>query len=168
MFTTTIEPLQNVVDAINKDLDKYTEHLRNNAMRAGVTAAGVPLKAAFANFASRYRGKGPATRRLRGTNIVVARPHLADSIQNKVWRSQSGNALINFIGPVALEVPHAHWFGKKAPTNRRTRDGQNRGTHLSKKGGPADLIGKTQSAAMQAAVSEFERVVKERLESFSP
>ena len=166
MYTSTIDLVDSVVRPLNVMLDKFSDHVRNNAIRAGVVAAGKPMAAKFSQLAERFVGSKPPTRRLRGTNIEVSRPHLKDSIKTKVWRIPDGTGFINFIGPMAIEVPHAKWFGIKAPTNRHTKAGRYTGTHLSHKGGPANMLQRAFEGSIHEATAAFTQTVKSKIESF--
>lgn len=147
-------------------LNRFGDHLKNNALRAGAVAAGKPIKNILTQLASRYVGDKVPTRTVRGTNVKIARPHLKDAMISKVWRMPDGSGYINYVGPMAIEVPHAHWFGDKAPTNRYTRAGYYRGTHLSHKGGPARIFSRTEKATESAALAEFNTAVARKIEEF--
>lgn len=159
------------IRALHSTMDRLSDNLQNQVIRAGVQAAGEPIRATFTQLASRYRGKDPPTRTLRGTNIKVSRPHMNESIITKLWKIPDGTGYFIFVGPVSIEVPHAKWFGDKAPTNRYTKTGKFRGTHLSGKGpravggGPAHLLTRTVSQSMSAAVSAAAQAMEQKINS---
>lgn len=169
MYKSKIDIADEFIKPLNNILNKFNQHLRNQAIRAGVVAAGKPMLMGFRTLASKYVSTNTSpTRKVRGSNSVVPRPHLKDAITNKVWKVPNGNGYINIIGPVSVQVPHAHWFGDKAPTDRRTKLGYNRGTHLSRKGGPARLLSRTFDLTIEMATSAFASEVKQKIDSFTP
>lgn len=161
---------RNLITALNR----FGNHLKLNALRAGAVAAGKPIKNVLTQLASRYTKFSEAnpTIRIKGTGVEIARPHLKDAMISKVWRMPDGSGYINYVGPVSVQVPHAHWFGDKAPTNRYTRTGEYRGTHLggtkpgSVGGGPARIFSKTEKATESAALAEFKETVARKIQEF--
>lgn len=173
MFKSNTDVVNQVMNRVNPVLDRFTAHIRNQAIKAGVTAAAVPLQQVMAALASRYRSDDPTpTRTIRGTGIKVSRPHFADSINKKVWRIPGGNGYIAIVGPTAVEIPHAHFFGDTAPTDRYTKLGQYRGTHLGGTGpkakgtGPAMILSQTWNLALPEATQAMENVIREKIETF--
>lgn len=160
MFRSNSEPIDSALQQLNKELNRFTEHLRFQAIRAGIVAAGQPIKSLFTQLASAHVGTKAPTRRLHGTNIVVARPRLKDSITNKVWRMPDGTGYVNYVGPVSIEVPHAHWF-ERGPKNRYTKAGAFRGSMPD-----YHLLSRTYSGSINQAVTAFESTVKQKMESF--
>lgn len=164
MFRSTVSSVDQVVQQLNGQLNRYTEHLRNQAIRAGVVAAGEPMKEMMTSIlrSTLKAGKEPPTRRISGTNITIARPHLRDSVTNKVWRIPGGNGYINYIGPISIQVPHAIWF-ERGTAMRQTRGGRNRGRIP-----PFLILTRSYQASINQAISAFETTVKNKLASFTP
>lgn len=157
------------IDKFGPVLDALGFKLKNEVLRAGVVAACKPMKDSFRSLLSNYYKPGATKGTIRGTN--VPRRHYRDAIEIKVWKMPSGAGFIGYVGAASGEIPHAHWFGPKAPTDRFTKAGQYRGTHLSGKykgatgGGPADLLPKVIAMSKPAMKLAAEQAMAEKMES---
>lgn len=162
MYRSSVEAVDGIIRPLNAALNQFQTHFRNQAVRAGVVAAGEPIKRMMEQVIrfNTKPGKEPPIRRIRGTNITVSRPHLRDSITNKVWKIPDSNGYINYIGPISVQVPHAHWF-ERGTAVRYTRAGAYRGRM------PAYFVlTRTYQASMNQALSAMEAALKAKMESF--
>lgn len=148
-------------------LNRFGEFLKNQAIRAGVVSAVKPIEQKLTQLASRYVQDKEPTRHIRGTNIVISRPHLRDAMTTKIWKIPDGSGYVGYAGPVSVLVPHAHWFGDRAPTNRYTKAGKFRGTHLSHKGGPARIFSRAESESLPQAIDNFNTTVTAKINSYN-
>jgi hypothetical protein len=160
MYSSRVQSVNDIVQPLNRMLDQFSAHLRNQAIRAGVVAACMPIEATFKRLAAEHVGQGTPTRHIRGTNIEVARRHMKDAISHKIWRVPNGNGYIGFIGPVSVEVPHSHWF-ERGPKNRQTKAGEWRGSMQD-----YHLLSRTFSSSIAQAERAFEAVVIQKIASF--
>lgn len=152
------------VNSLITQLNRFGDHLKNVAIRAGAVAAGKPLQQKMTQLVSRFVGKGEALITIKG--VKVPRLRLSQSIIVKVWRIPDGSGYVTYTGPVSVQVPHAHWFGDRAPANRYTKAGKYTGTHLSHKGGPARVFSRTEQEAGQAGLDAALNTIGKKLEEF--
>lgn len=160
MFGSKYQPVSDIMQPINKDLNRFAEFIRFKVIKAGVTAAAKPIEQKFTALAGTHRGTAPAMRKLRGQDVYVPRPRFADSIRSKVWRMPDKSGYIAFVGPISKEVPHAHWF-EKGTARRYTRTGAYRGVIP-----PYFILSRTYTGSIDMAVSAFQSVVKSQIENY--
>lgn len=145
--------LPEVVKETNAKLSSIASDIQNKFIRKGIVEAGQIQRQALAQNLAPYRGTKPAVGKLRGSRTYVSRPRLASSVQLKIWRSPSGGYMA-ISGPVAIEVPHGHWF-ERGTKRRETKTGQNRGVMFSRRGGPPFAFSRAFQATQERVVSAF-------------
>lgn len=127
MFTSSVRFDDSGLQNIHKELDKLSSDLTNKAIRPAVVNACKPIERAYQSQANLHRSSlNPPQRRLRGTNIYVDRPHLADAAATKIWRIPDGTGYVGIVGPQSVVVPHYHLV-ESGTGPRYTKSGAYRG-----------------------------------------
>lgn len=151
------------IDQFVNQLHRFGDHLKNQVVRAGAVAAARPMQQKLTQLASRFVGTKEPTITIKGVKRIRLR--LSTSMITKIWKIPDGTGYMALAGPVSVEVPHAHWFGDRAPTNRFTKAGKYTGTHLSHRGGPARIFSRaeaeSQGEAIDKAITAMSRKVGE-------
>lgn len=109
MFQSSIKFDDSGIQSVHKELDNLATDLQNKAIKPAVAAACKPIERTYASLVKRSKLVAP-TRRLRGTNVYVDRPHLKDSTATKIWRIPDGSGYVGIVGPRSVVVPHYHLY----------------------------------------------------------
>ena len=161
MFTTTFEIPPEELTKLNNELDKFSEHIRFVAIRAGANAAAKPFHSAFQRSAAARSKREPPLRRDRSTGQYIIRPHLADSITSKVWRIPDGTGYMVYIGPMSKEEPHAHLL-EEGTAPRFHKSG-----HFTGSGPAKHILAIAYTNAKNAAGAAFAETVQSKLAAYA-
>jgi hypothetical protein len=154
------------IDQFVRDINKFGDHLKNQVVRAGAVAASKPMRDKLTQLASRFVGTKEPTITIKGVKRIRLR--LSTSMITKIWKIPDGTGYMALAGPVSVEVPHAHWFGRHAPQNRQHKSGRKTGTHLGKKlGRPADIFNRAEAESQAEAIDKAIDAMAKKIQEFN-
>lgn len=159
MFEAADTNIAQALQRVNTGLSRLADDIRNRVLRKGIKAAGDIQRATLTSLLAPYVGTETPLRKIRGTNIYVTRPRLSQSVTLKIWRSPSGGFMA-IAGPVAVEVPHGHWF-ESGTKERWTKAGQYRGRM------PAyHVFSRAYNASIEPATNAFVKEVDQGISEY--